>query len=212
MNPGKAKNYKIILTALLVGITIFSVFKYVAALKEKYDLLKNLNQIKGQVASLELEKQNLLQAIDKEKELEKAFAQENLTLKDELKANTDKLTQLDADLQNAQKTIEQLTSQIALSQAENTALREEKDKLTQDLTQISQERDALKSRLSSIPELKKTIKEVKMQIRKAKVVIREIAKKRRVIEGNRGFLVKNGKTTFPITKIKIEVMPAPPSK
>ncbi len=212
MNLRQAKNFKIILIALLVGITIFSVFKYSVTLKEKYDLLKNLNQIKGQVASLELEKQNLLQAIDKEKELEKAFAQENLTLKDELKANTDKLTQLDADLQNAQKTIEQLTSQIALSQAENTALREEKDKLTQDLTQISQERDALKSRLSSIPELKKTIKEVKMQIRKAKVVIREIAKKRRVIEGNRGFLVKNGKTTFPITKIKIEVMPAPPSK
>ena len=205
MNLRQAKNYKIILTALLVGITIFSVFKYVAALKEKYDLLKNLNQVKGQVAALE-------QAIEKEKELQKAIAQENSTLKDELKTNTDKLTQLDVDLQNSQKTIEQLTSQIALSQAENTALREEKDKLTLELAQISQERDTLKARLSSIPELKKTIKEIKLQIRKTKVMMREITEKRRVIEGNCGFLIKNGKTTFPITKIKIEVMPVPPSK
>lgn len=205
MNLRQAKNYKIILTALLVGITIFSVFKYVAALKEKYDLLKNLSQVKGQVAALE-------QAIEKEKELQNTLAQENLTLKDELKTNTDKLTQFDVDLQNSQKTIEQLTSQIALSQAENTALREEKDKLTLELTQISQERDTLKARLSSIPELKKTIKEIKLQIRKTKVMMREITKKRRVIEGNCGFLIKNGKTTFPITKIKIEVRPVPPSK
>jgi hypothetical protein len=42
--------------------------------------------------------------------------------------------------------------------------------------------------------------------------MREITKKRRVIEGNCGFLIKNGKTTFPITKIKIEVMPVPLSK
>jgi len=205
MNPRQAKNYKIILTVLLVGITIFSVFKYVAALKEKYDLLKNLNQVKGQVAVLK-------QAIEKERELQKALSQENLTLKDELKTNTDKLTQLDVDLQNSQKTIEQLTSQIALSQAENTALREEKDKLTLELAQISQGRDTLKARLSSVPELKKTIKEVKVQIRKTKVMMREITKKRRVIEGNCGFLIKNGKTTFPITKIKIEVMPVPLSK
>ena len=205
MNLRQAKNYKIILTALLVGITIFSVFKYVAALKEKYDLLKNLNQVKGQVVALE-------QAIEKEKELQKALAQENLTLKDELKTNTDKLTQLDVDLQNSQKTIEQLTSQIALSQAENTALREEKDKLALEVTQVSQERDTLKARLRSIPELKKTIKEVKVQIHKAKVTMREITKKRRIIEGNRGYLIKNGNSTFPITKIKIEVMPVPPSK
>jgi predicted RNase H-like nuclease (RuvC/YqgF family) len=205
MNVRQAKNYKIILTALLVGITIFSVFKYVAALKEKYDLLKNLSQVKGQVVALE-------QAIEKEKELQNAIAQENSTLKDELKANTDKLTQLDVDLQNSQKTIEQLTSQIALSQAENTALREEKDKLTLELTQVSQERDTLKARLSSIPELKKAIKEAKMQIPKVKAMIREITRKRRIIEGNRGFLIKNGMSTFPITKIKIEVMPASTSK
>ncbi|MDP3732898.1 MAG: hypothetical protein Q8R31_07775 [Candidatus Omnitrophota bacterium] len=208
MDARQAKNYKIILTALLLGITLFSVFKYLAALRERNDLMKNLNQAKSEVAALELEKQNLSQTIDKEKELQKALTEENLTIKDELK----KLAQLNDNLQNAQKTIEQLTSQIALSKAENTALGEEKDKLTLELVQVSQERDTLKVRLSSIPELKKTIKEIKIQMRKAKVMMKEITTKRQITEGNRGFLIKNGQPTFPITKIKIEVMPAPPSK
>jgi len=208
MNPRKAKAYKIIVIVLLVGITLFSVFKYVMTLNEKNGLMKNLNQVKGQVAALELEKENLLQTIDKEKESQKALTEENATLKDELK----KLAQVDENLQNSQKTIEQLTSQIALSRAENTALREEKNGLSLELTQVSHERDTLKAQLSSVPELKKKIKEVKLQIHKAKAMIREIAKKRRVIEGNRGYLMKNGKFTFPISKIKIEVMPVPTSK
>ncbi len=205
MSLNLTKNLKIILFVLLLCITIFSVFKYFTALKEKYALLKNLNQAKAQVVALE-------EAINKEKELEKALSQENLTLKDELKSNTDKLTQLDADLQNTQKAIEELTLQIALAKAENTAVREEKDNLTLELAQVSQERDSLKSRLSSIPELKKAIKEVKIQIRQAKVMMKEITKKRKIVEGNRGFLIKNGESTFPVTKIKIEVMPAPVSK
>ena len=55
------KNYKTILIALLIGITIFSVVKYVFSIKEKYDLLGSLNQLKTQVTDLEKEKQNLLQ-------------------------------------------------------------------------------------------------------------------------------------------------------
>jgi len=205
MGLSQAKNYKIILTALLVGITIFSVFKYVAVLKEKSDLLKNLSQVKSQVLALE-------QAIEKERELEKTLSQENLGLKDELSANADKLTQLDLDLQNSQKTIEQLTTQITLSQAENTSLRQEKDRLTQELTWVSQQRDILKARLSSIPELKKAIKEARMQIPKVKPMIREITRDRRVIQGNYGFLIKDGMSTFPLPKIKIEVMPASTSE
>jgi len=205
MSLSLTRNLKIILFVLLLCITIFSVFKYFTALKEKYALLKNLNQAKAQVVVLE-------EAIDKERKLEKALSQENLTLKDGLKSNTDKLTQLDTDLRNAQKAIEEFTLQIALTKAENTAVREEKDNLTLELAQVSQERDSLKSRLRSIPELKKAIKEVKIQIHQAKVMMKEITKKRKIVEGNQGFLVKNGKSTFPVTKIKIEVMPAPVSK
>lgn len=198
MKGRQARNLKIILIVLLVCITVFNGYKYFMTLKEKYVLLKDLNQARGEIAVL-------TEAIDKEKELHKAVIQENLTLKEGL----NNLTQLEAGLRNAEKTIEQLTSQVSLAKAENIALREEKENLALELTEVSQERDTLKVRLSSIPELKRTIKEVKTQIRKARAMTRELAKKRRVIEGNRGYLIKDGKSTYPITKIKIEVMPVP---
>jgi len=202
MNVKQAKNLKIFFTVLLACITIFSAFKYFVTLKEKYALQNSLNQAKEQAVALR-------EALEKEKELENALGQENLTLKDELKANIEKLAHIDAEIQNYQKTIEQLNLEISLAKAENAAVREEKDDLTEELSQVSQERDTLKARLSSIPELKKTIREVKLQTRKAKVMIREITRKRRVVQGNLGFLIKNGESTYPITKIKIEVIPAP---
>lgn len=205
MSLGHARSFKVLLTVLLVCITIFSVFKYLASLKERYTLLKSLNQAKGQIAELE-------DAIEKEKELERALSQENLSLKDELRSNADKLTELNIGLQNSQKAVEQLTSQITLAKAENTALREEKDNLALELALVSQERDTLKLQLSSIPELRKRIKEVKAQIRRAKVMMKEIAMQRRAIIGNRGYLIRNGEATYALSKVKIEVLPAPRSR
>lgn len=204
MDAKGKKSYRLILVALLTGVTIFSVFKYIVIQREKYALLGSLNEIKGEVVRLE-------QTIDQERELQNALSQENLSLKDEQRASLEKITRLDSDLQNALKTIEELASEVAISQAENTALREEKDKLVFDLSQVSQERDTLMVRLSSVPELKKTIRRVKIEMRKAKLMMKEIAKSRRVVEGNRGYLIMDGKSTFPDTaKIKIEVTPIPP--
>jgi len=201
MEATRVRNIRIVLAVLLVCISAFSSYKYLAGLKEKYTLLRSLHQAKSQISALD-------EAIEKEKELEKALAQENLSLKDELS----KLSNLETDLKASEQTIEQLTSEIALAKAENAALREEKDSLTQGLAQVSQERDDLKVRLSSIPELKKAIKEAKMQISKAKAMMKEIVKNRRTVEGNHGFLVKNGESTYPVAKIKIEVIPASSSK
>lgn len=207
MNLRQLKNYNIILAALLFGITIFSVFKYLLTLKEKYALLDDLSRTREQVLVLE-------QTVQKEKELQNALAKENSALKDGLKSSTEKLTQLEADLKNSQNTIEQITSHIALAKTENIALREEKDKMALELARVSQERDDLRVRLSSVPELKKTIREVKARMRKAKSMMKEITETRRVVvvEGNRGYLLKEGKSTFSGTKIKIEVMPASSSK
>lgn len=190
MKATKPVDYRLIFVVLLICLTAFSAFKYITTLKDKYDLMKSLNQAKRQVAALE--------------ELQKALTQENVTLKEEAQ----RLAELEADLQYAQKTITRLTEQMALSSAENTAIREEKDILALELSQVSQERDMLKMRLKSLPELKKAIKEVKLQIRNARLMMKEIARKRRFVEGNRGYLIKDGKSTYPSAKIKIEVMPA----
>ena len=40
------KNYKVILIVFLLGVTAFSVFKYVLILGEKYDLLNVVDKLK----------------------------------------------------------------------------------------------------------------------------------------------------------------------
>ena len=192
------KNYRFIFMALLVGITMFSVAKYSLSLKEKYDLLNSLNQIKQQVEALELAKQNLLQNLEQEKQTQEALTQENLGLKESLKANEEKIVQLGA---NFADTAERLNTQISVLKAENTALREEKDNLELD-------KKNLQTKLGSLAELKKAIRELKIQMRK---VGRDVQKKIegiKIIEGNRGFLLKEGKSTHP-AKIRIEVKPLP---
>lgn len=196
------KNYKFILALLLIGITIFSVFKYTLSLKERYDLLNSLKSLKEQMATLETEKQNLSGALEKEKELQKELTQEISNLKGNLKASHAKLTKLFADFEEAQKIIEKLGSQNSLLEAENTALREEKNNL-------ELEKENLKARLSSLTELKKAIKELKRQMRKVGTEIKEKTKTEETPEGNRGFLIKDGKSTYSLLKIKIEVTPLP---
>jgi hypothetical protein len=56
--------------------------------------------------------------------------------------------------------------------------------------------------------LKKAIRDLKKQMRK---VTHKATKTKTIIEGNRGFLIKDGKPTS-IAKIKIEVIPVPQSK
>jgi chromosome segregation ATPase len=202
------KDYKVVLIALLAGITIFSGFKYFSALREKYDLMANLNQVNSQVTALENEKQSLMQNLDKEKELQKVLSQENLQFKDDLQLNKDKLTQIEGEFQAAQKTVEELNSQVSAVKAENTALRDQIEGLKVEVTQVSQDREALKARLSSITELKKAIKELRQQIRKAKKAVTIRTKEGEIILGNLGFIIKDGKPTYP-SKVRIEVEPLP---
>lgn len=205
-----AKNFKIILIAFLIGITIFSVFKYISSLKEKYDLLNTLSQIKEQVAVLENDKQNLSQTLEKERQLQQKLTDENSRIQADLRASEEKLTKLDAEFIQTKNSIQELSSQLSALKAENAALIEEKNNLNIQLTQVVQEKDALKARLSSISELKKAIRELKIQVRKVGKELKQKVKTERIIEGNRGFLIKNGKSTYP-AKVKIEVKPLPSS-
>ena len=205
MNKTRLKN---ILLVFLLSVTIFSVFKYILSLKEKYDLSALLNQAKEQAAALENEKQNLLQEIDKEKALQEKLTQENTALKDNLKTDEEKLANLGADFTVAQKTIEQLNSNFSLLKAENIALIEKKNTLNTKLSQVSQENDSLKARMSSIAELKKSIRELKRQMRRVGIVMKQKVQTERIIQGTRGFLIRDGKFTYP-AKVRIEVTPAP---
>lgn len=204
------KNYKIILIVFLLGVTIFSVFKYLAFQKEKYALLDGLKRIEEQVSFLEKENQNLTEILKKERQLQEQSNQEKVRLREDLDITRKNLVQLEEDFNQAKEAIEKLNSEISVLKTESSSLKEEKDRLEIQLSAAVKERDEFKARLSSLAELKKAIRELKIQMRQAHRKVRHKPLgtiNDTVIAGNRGFLIKDGRSTYP-AKIRIEVVPA----
>ena len=187
--------YKIILIAFLVGIIIFGVYKYILSLKE-------------QISALENEEQALLQTLEKERELEQKLTQENTELQDNLRVSEEKLAKLNEDFQEVHNMIEKLNYKVSILKAENIVLREKRQNLMLELARISQEKENLRAKLNSIEELKKAIKELKGQMHKIGTKMEKRVEAEKIIEGNRGFLIKDGKPTYCV-KVKIEVKPPP---
>ncbi len=209
------KDLKIILIAFLLGASIFSVVKYAASLKEKQLLQASLEERKAEISALQNEKQNLVQEIGKEKELNLKFMQRNALLKDNLKAGKNRLGRLFVKYNQAEGDVDRLNSQVAILKAENTAVRAEGEKLKLELAQAGQENERLNSRLNSVAELKKAIRELKTKKDVPSVEIKKIEVKKKPTPevepmGNRGYIIKDGVPFFGVSsvKVKIEVNPA----
>ena len=188
MNKNTVKNALLI---LLVGITVFSIIGYMSELKARYRLKESLTQAQAQISALAQDKQNLLQEIEKEKQLNENLALKNTNLKDYLKASKRKITRLFQDNAKDQDNLEELNAKLSILKAENKALINGRKR-------ILSENEQFKFKLSSIAELKKAIREFKANKRKARDL---------KIEGNRGFLIKDGQPTA-VERVKIEVIPA----
>jgi chromosome segregation ATPase len=198
MNKSQVKN---ILIVFLLSITAFSIFKFTSSLKEQFNLSNRLNKAKDEILVLEKERQDLLQEIEKERDTSCQLRERNSKLKDYLKANKRMISDLFADLKERTQTIEELNSKSCLLKLEVEALQQKKE-------QLSQENESFKAKLSSVTELKKAIKEIKMQARKMHIEMKKQAAVDKIIEGNRGYLIKAGKATYPV-KLKIEVILTP---
>ncbi|MGB4520690.1 MAG: hypothetical protein WBI28_02005 [Candidatus Omnitrophota bacterium] len=196
----KIKNTKSLVILLLTGITIFSVYKYVVSLKDNLSLAKQLNQIKEQAFVLEQEKQNLLESLEKEKAWGKKLEHEGSGLKNSLRAREEKVQDLISDFSQTQKVIDDLGVQIS-------SLKTEKEQLKADLSKVSRENENFRSKLSSIKKLKKAMLELKEQVTKVKKEVRQKINIEKLSEGNRGFVIRDGKPTFS-AKVRIEVNPA----
>lgn len=176
---------------LLLGIAAFSMVKYVSELKARYMLQDSLTQAQGQIAALLQEKQNLLQDLKKEKELNEQLELKITNLKDYLRASKNRISRLFQSNARNQEALEDINTRSSILKAENRALIESRRR-------FYLENEEFKSKLNSVVELKKAIKELKIKNRKA-------------LEGNRGFLIKDGQSTTS-DKIKIEVIPAQAKK
>lgn len=186
---------KNILVVLLLTLTGFSIFKYAASIKEKEKLLSTLTQVSQRVTILENEKESITEELKKEKEFQLKLTAEIIELKVSLKTSEDKASRLFWELKEAKRIKEESDSQFLLLRDKYTALTEDKERTLQ-------ENEGLKTKLSSIVELKKVIRELKKQKRKAP----------RKAGGNRGYIfrnvnIKQGQLVSP--KFKVEVIPAP---
>jgi len=188
MNKGVVKN---ILIILLLSIAIFSMVRYLSELKARYRLQDSLAKAQDAIAVLTQEKQNLLQELEKEKELKEQLALRNAGLKDYLKASKNRIARLFQDKARIEGNLEDTSARLSILKAENRALIDQRKR-------IYVENEQFKAKLSSTVELKKAIRELKISKRKARAS---------VTEGNRGFLIKNGQPTIS-EKVKIEVVPA----
>lgn len=192
MNRDAVKNITLI---LLLGITVFSMVKYVSELKTRYALQDKLAQAQGQITVLTQEKQNLLQDLKKEQELKERLELKNAKLKGYLRAGGNRIRRLFQDNAASQNNLEDVNARLSILKAENRVLIDSHKR-------IFMENEEFKLKLNSVVELKKAIKELK-------------AKKRRNSDsgagGNQGFLIKGGQPTA-LEKIRIEVLPAQTKK
>ena len=184
MNKNTLKNIALI---LLLGITVFSIIRYVSELKTSYRLQEDLTQAQGKISALVQEKQNLLQELGKERKLKEQLALKNANLKDYLRASKNRITRLFQDNSRNANDLEEVNAKFSILKAENQVLIDNR-KL------IYTENEQFKLKLNSIDELKKTIRELKAK--KRKIAISESG-------GNQGFLIKDGRST-----VRIEVIPA----
>ena len=211
------KKISFIIIAILSGISLACVWNFFLVQKEKISLADSLNNTKIQLQGVQQSKQTLAERLDKEIKIQEALNQQNSQLKEEISASELKLTKIESDFNQAQVSLDQLELQVSLLKTENTELRNETESKSGQLTQLSQERDNLNARLNSIDELKKILKELKRKNRPIKKIVQKTTKKvnkeveqlsvkKDTIEGNRGYLLKQGKPTYP-AKVIIEVTP-----
>jgi chromosome segregation ATPase len=208
------RNSLIAVIAVLAGVTVFCVYKYIASVRENNVLTVSIGQLNSQVKTLEEEKNGLTLDLSRERELKDTLTRENGGLKEDLARDQAKLAQLESDFQASQKAIDELDSKFSLVKAENRALREKVQDLELDFNQAKVDREQLQARLNSIEELKKTIKELRIKARLTKKQVRRRIKiEEEMISGNNGFLIKDGKAIIPAkpVKVKIEVQPQPGS-
>ena len=131
----------------------------------------------------EIEKEK--EALEKEKNNVQQINAKNAGLRSYLKGAHKRLNKSFIVLIRAEERIGRLDAQISILKAENSALLEERAKL-------SGENETMKMKLNSREELKRAIRGLKRQA---------------YIQGNHGFLLKDGQPTSSV-KVKIEVVPA----
>ncbi len=142
-----------------------------------------------------------------------AARQELVQERQEKEALQGQLTEVRKNLDATVSELREVKEKLATAEKDNTQLQQVKQELQQRIASLESEKQALEARLHSLKELKKAIRQVKIEIHNKKVeqraLIRQQQKEldaRRLQTGNRGFLIRDGSSTYK-PKVIIEVSP-----
>lgn len=143
----------------------------------------------------------IMQELEHEKALRLELVEENIMLKDYLRASRKRLSKLFGEFNALEKEVVARDERLNVMKTQIAQLETDKEAL-------EQENESMRFKLTSIPELKKAIREVKIKVRDAARELREKLRIDTSIWGNAGYLVKNGQNTSQPSGVKIEVTPA----
>lgn len=197
-----------LLFAFIIGITAFVLYQYFASLRENYNLRAEIKDKAALVASLEQKKESLGKELKEAQDNQSRLTQEKQALAESLQAGEKNIAQLNQTIQEQAKQVEEM----GIVRADNDSLKKQNEEARAQLNQVTQERDSMQARFNSLTELKNAIRELKRRMRQAQAPVfgpqgAAVSEKGMVIEGNHGFMLKDGKLTYPTT-VKIDVVPA----
>jgi chromosome segregation ATPase len=199
---------------IMVGISGFSLYQYIAMMQEQAGLEAELSQAQQDIKLIELVRDNLSSDLEKVLLDEKALILENAGLKDQIKTDRDKFT---VAIQEAQANMDSLAEQISISREESAALVSQIDGLKSQLSAADREKDRMAATLSSMDGLKKAIRDLRRRTRQAQrfapiTIVADSEKQvKEITLGNMGFIVRNGKLTYP-SRVRIDVQASPEIK
>ncbi|MBI2103963.1 MAG: hypothetical protein HYT90_00075 [Candidatus Omnitrophica bacterium] len=153
-----------------------------------------------QVAKTYEEAQQLIQQLTAERE---QLSSELGTARQTTETQAGNVQSLQVELVAVQERLRETTDQIASLQREHAKLRQENTSLTAQLEQAASEKQALEAKLSSLKELRLAIRDVKQKMWaerwanwRARAQRQRERDEAQLASGNRGYVVKQGKSTL----------------
>ena len=190
----------LLLALLLLVLSVFSLSRYAPILKAKQELERQNQEARAQLLKLRSDLDSLADRLEGQKVVNQEMRTEN----DDLRVNIAKLQE---DLSITNEQLELLTSSLLVLNRENASIEEDRLILSERLEKILQDNKNILVKIGSVKELQVMIKEIRKQMSENKMLLRERLDEQALAEGNKGFVIKNGETTYP-PKVHIEVTPA----
>lgn len=168
-------------------------------------------QQRRQLSSAYGEAQQLLDEVNRERDrLNSELSQARQTVE----GQAGDMANLKEELSAVQGKLQETLAQITSLQREQAALRQQNASLSTRLSAATEERAQLDARLSNIKELKLAIRDVRRKVWqqrfaawRARIEQLRHQDEDRLVSGNRGYLVRDGKSTAgPATRLQVHVL------